>query len=141
MSLYQIRERLLMVAGVALYLWAGCVQRPLVSGGVHPPTEGAYAEGSTQGDEEMRKPPNDGSPVSCPVHAVKLKPGVVRIVYGLIRAEPAYSEASRTRFPYARTFVSGGCFVDYDRTEAKVEYCPECRTAQRGWQDSRADRA
>jgi hypothetical protein len=72
----------------------------------------------------------------CPVHGVPLRRDEVPVVYGLIKASPGFLKAQKAYFPLARTFISGGCVVDHERTQESVEYCPKCREALRAWNDS-----
>lgn len=104
------------------------------------PADAGRAAGDRQasrlpdGDESMKNPESHQDEAHrCPVHGVALQSDRVRVIYGLLRAEPAYAEASKARFPLARTFVPGGCVVDPRHTHETVDYCPECRKALQAW--------
>lgn len=61
----------------------------------------------------------------CPVHRYQLQADEVPIRYGLLNLTPKIVELNQ-RFPFANTYVSGGCEVQ-DEYQAAVVYCALCR--------------
>lgn len=61
----------------------------------------------------------------CPVHRCELEADEVPIRYGLLNRTPTMVELNR-QFPFANTYVSGGCEIQ-DEYQAAVVYCARCR--------------
>jgi hypothetical protein len=78
---------------------------------------------------------------SCRIHKVKLLADEVPIRYGLIRFSADYISAQRKLFPNANSFVLGGCRVSPTNPKTrKVNYCPQCRSAESAWYESHSKR-
>jgi hypothetical protein len=75
---------------------------------------------------------------TCPIHSCQLEEGSVPLRYGLIRLRPDYLQAQKTYFPYAKTFMLGGCMIGPQKT-ATVRFCHECRRAEQSWNDENPD--
>lgn len=74
---------------------------------------------------------------TCNVHKVSLLKEKVPIRYGLIRFSAGYGIAKKQLFPNSCSFVLGGCLVSpRNPMTRKVNYCPKCREAEKGWQES-----
>ena len=72
----------------------------------------------------------------CSKHGSDLLRGTVETRSGYPPAPPdGYFEAQEGLFPFANSWVMGGCVIDLesDGTES-VDYCPECRAAEKAWQ-------
>ena len=68
----------------------------------------------------------------CEVHKTIRKPMKIPIRYGLFDIDAEFSKARQTLFPYAFTFVSGGCEIQDD--EEPTEFvCEECRKDEAEW--------
>jgi hypothetical protein len=80
-------------------------------------------------------PPHDDR---CPVHGLELVGGVVPIRFGR-GAEVESIEDGDLGFPYARTYMAGGC-VDDGRTLVRTSYCPRCRKLKQAWEAEWPDR-
>ena len=69
----------------------------------------------------------------CELHGTKLKRKKVPISYGL----PPYDEAwavEKQLFPNAKSYVLGGCLVDFDDPSDQYAFvCEECREAEGVW--------
>lgn len=69
----------------------------------------------------------------CPVHGVKMEPVTLRLVYGLpSRTEFEEMREGKTRFPFGRDYVLGGCVLRHAKTVAGF-LCPKCVEARRAW--------
>jgi hypothetical protein len=81
----------------------------------------------------------DDPEMTCPVHKVEMKKGIVPAIYGLVLLNPGdYSEqyirARRELFPNSNREYYGGCVIDRNSTGTKeVMYCLRCREAEEQW--------
>lgn len=78
----------------------------------------------------------------CEIHAENLQSDSVEVRRGLPPAPPeGYREAETDFFPYANSWIMGGCVilvgVDEPGDREQVEFCPQCRIAQRSWFEGR----
>lgn len=68
----------------------------------------------------------------CEVHKTARKPMKIPIRYGLFDIDAEFNQARQILFPYAFTFVSGGCEIQDD--EEPTEFvCEECRKDEAEW--------
>jgi hypothetical protein len=75
------------------------------------------------------------SPASdvCPVHEVKMEAAELRVAYGMpSRLEFEEMRVAKTRFPFGRDYVLGGCVLKPTKT-AKGFLCPKCVEARKAW--------
>ncbi len=74
----------------------------------------------------------------CAVHGVKMAPVSLRIVYGLPSpVEFDEMRAAKTRFPFGRDYVLGGCVLGRAKTVGGF-LCPKCVEARKAWLEARA---
>jgi hypothetical protein len=73
------------------------------------------------------------APDICPVHGVKMESKTLRIVYGMpSQLEFAEMRIAKTRFPFGRDYVLGGCVVKTPKTTGGF-ICPNCVQARKAW--------
>lgn len=72
---------------------------------------------------------------ACSVHQVALKQLLVPVIYGLPdMPDKVYLEANRKLFPNSRNDVGGGCVINWSSLKfQQVDYCPQCRKAEKEW--------
>ena len=78
---------------------------------------------------------------TCRLHQASLLEGDAAVRYGLVRFPADYVAAKERLFPNSYSFVLGGCRVSPTNPKTrKVQYCPQCREAERAWQQARRKR-
>jgi len=74
----------------------------------------------------------------CELHHEWMKLGTVKIAYGLIEGNEAFSQAQKRLFPNSHSFTLGGCVVSPESPkENTVLYCESCRKAEADWNAQR----
>lgn len=72
----------------------------------------------------------------CPVHKIAMQKTELRMVYGMPSPkEFEEMRAAKTRFPYGKDYVLGGCVVKPTKT-VEGFLCAECVKARSKWLES-----
>ena len=72
----------------------------------------------------------------CSLHKKKLLVDKVEITYGLAMIIPNPEKVKDKLFPYANTYVLGGCVYGSDSARyTEVFYCKTCRKAYEKWRN------
>lgn len=72
----------------------------------------------------------------CEVHGTPLERRELPISYGYPAYDPA-SEVKRDLFPNAKSFLLGGCVIEFDSPKvAETWVCNECIKAEEEWRNA-----